>query len=173
MNENVPQRVPRETAITDLEGQSEHDYEILYESLSPRKKMFVKAMIESFGNISQSCDICNVKTRRTYYNWMQQDPIFKTIIEGCEFEERMIDFAESKLMKNIENKDVASVIFFLKTKGQKRGYIEKQTLGARINPDKKPSWFDDDKSIPEDLEFEMVNEVVKKTDEITDKYMDK
>ena len=40
----------------------------------------------------------------------------------------MIDLAESKLMENIEDNDNTSIIFFLKTKGKKRGYIEKQEV---------------------------------------------
>ena len=36
--------------------------------------------------------------------------------------------AESKLMENINGNDNTSIIFFLKTKGKKRGYVEKQEV---------------------------------------------
>jgi len=39
--------------------------------------------------------------------------------------ETMLDMAESMLFQNIQEQDPASIFFYLKTKGKKRGYIEK------------------------------------------------
>lgn len=42
--------------------------------------------------------------------------------------ESVIDLAESKLIENIGANDNTAIIFYLKTKGKKRGYIEKTQL---------------------------------------------
>ena len=54
-----------------------------------------------------------------------------------------LDFAESQLHKQIQNGEVSSTIFYLKTKGKKRGYIERQEIAADVSVNKKPSWFDE------------------------------
>jgi len=44
-------------------------------------------------------------------------------------------FAESELMKLIKEGNVAATIFFLKTQGKKRGYVERQEVtGAEGAP---------------------------------------
>jgi len=50
-----------------------------------------------------------------------------------------LDFAESQLHKQIKEGNSTSTIFYLKTKGKKRGYIERQehdhtTQGDKIQP---------------------------------------
>jgi len=44
-----------------------------------------------------------------------------------------LDYGESKLFELIADKNPAAVIFFLKTKGKKRGYIEQP--GYELPPD--------------------------------------
>lgn len=121
--------------------------EYLYNRLPPKKRVFVDMMIKTFGNVQQSCMACGIKSRMTYYEWKKKDPEFSELMDGCEFEEMLLDFAESKLIKNIDKGDVASTIFFLKTKGQKRGYVEKVQLSGKIKSDSRPSWFDDQKPL--------------------------
>ena len=64
--------------------------------------------------------------RRTYYEWLEKDPDFKRSVE--EMESVAIDFAESCLMTQMKDGSSPSTTFFLKTRGKKRGYVEKQEI---------------------------------------------
>ena len=56
--------------------------------------------------------------------------------------EGMLDFAESMLMKNIQEQDTTSIIFYLKTKGKKRGYTEKQEIDHKVKNETVIKWGD-------------------------------
>ena len=49
-------------------------------------------------------------------------------IKAENVKESLLDLAESKLMENINNNENIAIIFYLKTKGKQRGYIEKQEV---------------------------------------------
>ncbi len=89
------------------------------------KKNFIKAYKESAGNIAHACRAANID-RQTYYNYIEKFDSFKK--ECHNIKEENIDFAESILMGEIKNKNITAVIFFLKTIGRNRGYIERQEL---------------------------------------------
>ena len=90
-----------------------------------KKDIFLIALENSLGHISKACNKAGI-ARKTYYNWIDKDSKFK---ESCDsVNEGLIDLAESKLLENIKNNDNTSIIFFLKTKGKKRGYDERQTI---------------------------------------------
>ena len=42
--------------------------------------------------------------------------------------EAILDLAESKLIENISDNDNTAIIFYLKTKGKNRGYVERQEV---------------------------------------------
>ena len=96
-----------------------------------KKKDFLISLKNNNGHISKACDAAKIG-RRTYYSWIEKDEVFKQ--DADDAQESLIDLAESKLMENIEDNDNTSIIFFLKTKGKKRGYIEKQEIDANIRP---------------------------------------
>ncbi len=87
-----------------------------------KKKMFLKILEKTAGNISASCKQVGIN-RQTYYNWLNKDKKFKQEVDSIQ--EGLIDFAESMLMKKIKDGDTTSLIFFLKTKGKHRGWSEK------------------------------------------------
>ena len=92
---------------------------------SDKKETFLQALKLNLGNISQSCRASNIG-RQTYYNWVDDDEEFK---HSCkDVEESLLDLAENRLLEKIDKYDITAIIFFLKTKGKKRGYIEKQEV---------------------------------------------
>ena len=92
-----------------------------------KKKTFIKAYKEAFGNITISSKATGID-RNTYYNWLKSDEEFKAAIEAIEPDELIVDFAENALMKKISKGDTTAIIFTLKTKGKKRGYVERQEV---------------------------------------------
>jgi hypothetical protein len=57
---------------------------------------------------------------------MEEDDELKDIM--VESRNYRLDFVESKLDKKISEGDTTAIIFFLKTQGRERGYIEKQDI---------------------------------------------
>ena len=90
------------------------------------KKAMVDALIKSLGIVTTAAKIAGID-RSTHYEWLKEDDEYKLAVESIE--DIAIDFAESKLHSQIEKGDTTATIFFLKTKGKKRGYIEKQEYG--------------------------------------------
>tara|TARA_R110001592_G_scaffold225781_1_gene481757 strand:- start:129 stop:500 length:372 start_codon:yes stop_codon:yes gene_type:complete len=93
--------------------------------IQEKKKKFVVGLRNNLGNISKACDAVGI-SRTTYYDWIESDDLFKEDVEHIK--ESLLDLAECKLLENIEDNQNIAIIFYLKTKGKKRGYIEKQEV---------------------------------------------
>ena len=89
------------------------------------KKQMIKALHETLGVVSPACEMVNI-ARSTHYRWMELDEKYKEEVESVQ--EFQLDFVESKLFENINKNDTTATIFYLKTRGRKRGYIERQEL---------------------------------------------
>lgn len=126
-------------------------------TLATRKKIFLEALEKTLGVVSTASEKVG-QDRSVHYRWMQSDPKYKKAVE--EIENKALDFAESKLFELIsgakvkEDKvfcqdgkiitqpiikqfapDTAATIFYLKTKGKNRGYVERTELtGKDGNP---------------------------------------
>jgi hypothetical protein len=85
------------------------------------KKRLLGALTEHGGNVSKACESANVN-RTTFYRYRDEDPDFLQAVK--DIEESNIDTAEKALMDLITGGNVTAIIFFLKTKGKQRGYIE-------------------------------------------------
>lgn len=92
------------------------------------KIRLLEELKRSMGIVSLACDKANL-SRTQFYKWLKEDDDFRQKYE--EIEERQIDFVESRLFQNIKNGDATSIIFYLKTKGKKRGYQEKTEIDIR------------------------------------------
>lgn len=93
--------------------------------MDAKKKTFITALHNSFGNISKACKSLDIN-RAWYYNNIETDEQFKRECE--EIDEYIIDTVENCLLDQIKDGNSTSTIFYLKTKGKKRGYIEKQEI---------------------------------------------
>jgi hypothetical protein len=100
------------------------------------KKELIQAMENCHGIVSDACLSVGV-SRVTYYDYYKKDKEFKTTID--EIENTVLDYVEGKLFKLIDKGDVASTLFYLKTKGKGRGYIEKSEIDHNVNVQELPT----------------------------------
>lgn len=89
------------------------------------KKALLDALEKSLGIVTTACKSAGVG-RVTFYEWMKKDPDFAAAVE--DIGEVTLDFAESALLMNIRQGDTTAIIFYLKTKGRGRGYIQSQNI---------------------------------------------
>lgn len=90
-----------------------------------QKKAMVEALEKSLGIVTTACKIVGI-ARVTHYDWLEHDAEYK---KACmSIDDIALDFAESSLHKQISGGNAVSTIFYLKTKGKKRGYIERQEM---------------------------------------------
>lgn len=108
-----------------------------------QKKSMISAMEVSLGILTQALKIVKIDARR-HHKWMREDEDYAYEIR--QIQEMCLDFAEQKLFELIRGVDrqvvtnkgdivvikeppnVAAVLFYLKTKGKHRGYVERQEL---------------------------------------------
>tara|TARA_R110000737_G_scaffold324698_2_gene337715 strand:- start:9 stop:386 length:378 start_codon:yes stop_codon:yes gene_type:complete len=89
------------------------------------KKNLLKALEKSLGVVTTACLKTGIH-RSTYYEWYNKDEDFKIKVD--DLQNVALDFAESHLHTQIRDNSTAATIFYLKTKGKKRGYIERQEI---------------------------------------------
>jgi hypothetical protein len=105
---------------------------------TPKKAAMLAALKASLGVVSTACESAGI-SRQTHYNWIASDEEYKQEVDALN--ERTVDYAESHLFKLIKNGNPAATIFYLKTKGRNRGYVERQEVD--VNTTKPLSWFDE------------------------------
>jgi len=95
------------------------------ESRHIKKESILKALESSLGVVTVACKSADVP-RSTYYKWLNEDEEFAKSVK--DIENIALDFGESQLHKQIGDGNTSATIFFLKTKGKRRGYIERSEL---------------------------------------------
>jgi predicted transcriptional regulator len=90
-----------------------------------KKESILKALEQSLGVVNNACKVAKIP-RSTFYKWLKEDQEFAKQVQ--EIENVALDFAESQLHEQIRENSTAATIFYLKTKGKKRGYIERQEI---------------------------------------------
>lgn len=94
-------------------------------SVKIKKKALIEAMQKSMGVVSDACKIVKIP-RSSFYNYYNNDPEFKRACDECQ--DIALDFAESQLYSQIKGGSTTATIFYLKTKGKHRGYVERQQI---------------------------------------------
>lgn len=85
----------------------------------------IGALQKSLGVVTTACKVVGID-RQTHYNWLETDTKYAEQVEAIK--DIALDFAESQLHKRMQNGSDTAIIFYLKTQGKKRGYIEKQQI---------------------------------------------
>lgn len=107
-------------------------------NINTLKKRMISALEDSLGIVSTACKVVGI-CRQTHYKWLKNDAKYK---EKCEdVAEMAIDTVESHLYKMIKKGDTACTIFYMKTKGKKRGYIERTETDITTGGDKINNTF--------------------------------
>ena len=96
-----------------------------FDAFDNKKKDMLHALEASLNNITKAAEKVGI-TRQTHYNWLDADPDYKKAAESID--DVKLDFVEEKLKDRIMDGDTTAIIFYLKTKGKRRGYIERQEL---------------------------------------------
>lgn len=109
---------------------------------SDMKRAILDALEEKYGIVTDACRSIGL-ARSTYYDWLRDDPAFKEAV--AEIQEVALDYVEGKLFERITGVEVVkgvdketgemityslppdtqAISLYLKTKGKKRGYIER------------------------------------------------
>ena len=89
------------------------------------KNNLLNALEKNLGVVTSACKEVNCN-RSTFYKYYNNDVKFKEKVD--ELQNVALDFVESKLFQQIQNDNPTSTIFYLKTKGKKRGFIEQNII---------------------------------------------
>lgn len=117
-----------------------------------RKAAMLEALEKSLGIVSTAAKKVGIG-RTIHYKWIKEDDEYRKAVE--DLENVSLDFAESKLHELIngvkmEGKkgvyqrppDTAATIFYLKTKGKERGYVERIET-KEVKPENLPDWMNE------------------------------
>jgi uncharacterized protein YjiS (DUF1127 family) len=96
-------------------------------SVAIKKRKILDSLTKNDGAIYQAVKDAGV-SRAQYYKYLKHDPIFNQAVQ--DLGEAKLDLAEAVLQKAIKAKNMTAIIFFLKTKGKRRGYIERQEISG-------------------------------------------
>ncbi|WP_156809702.1 hypothetical protein [Riemerella columbina] len=100
------------------------------EKTQHNKELLLSCLKDTLGIVNSACINAGL-SRETYYRWYREDKDFRK--RADDITETQIDVAEASLLKKIKNGDTTSIIFYLKTRGKERGYVEKRIVEADVN----------------------------------------
>ena len=107
------------------------------------KAEFLKIYDKQLCNITKTCKAVGID-RITFYRWYENDAKFHQAVD--DLENVRLDFAEEDMLNiKMQQGDSTAIIFFLKTKGKHRGYVEKVIQDVNVRTE-QPLFGDYDES---------------------------
>jgi len=100
-----------------------------FDNFDSNKKKLLEGLVKYKGIVTSACKWAKV-SRQTYYNYLDDEDFKKAVDDVAN---TAIDFVEGKLFNLIEQENPTAIIFYLKTKGKKRGYVERQEITGADN----------------------------------------
>lgn len=94
-----------------------------------KKAAMIDALVLSHGIVFDACMMVGI-SRQCHYQYYKDDDYYRELVDGIK--EVALDFVEGKLMENIEKGYEASIIFYLKCIGKRRGYVEAKEIKKDI-----------------------------------------
>ena len=94
-------------------------------ALRGKKAKMFEAMKSQLGIITTACKQAGIG-RATHYRWLEEDENYRYWMG--EVPDIALDIAENALLKKITEGSSTDIQFFLKSKGKRRGYFEKQEI---------------------------------------------
>ena len=85
----------------------------------------IEAIIEAHGILTVAAQKLGVN-RMTVYNYCQRYPTIQKALD--DEREKWIDLAEGQLIRAVNKGSIPAIMFFLKTVGRNRGYVERQEI---------------------------------------------
>jgi hypothetical protein len=123
-----------------------HGVEISSEEMEQLKASIITLLKEGIGRTfyyavrnARAGDGSTTVSVSTAYEWRAADKAFDKAVKEAvkQSHENGLDLAESKLIEKINGGETTPILFYLKTKGRNRGYIERNELtglnGAALN----------------------------------------
>ena len=98
---------------------------IVIKKIADNKIALLEALESTMGVVTAGCMKAGI-SRATYYEYVNTDDAFAQAV--LDLQNVALDFTETALFSNISKGREASIIFYLKTKGKGRGYVEKVQL---------------------------------------------
>ena len=117
------------------------------QKLTLKKDAMIQALTVSLGNVTEATAAVGM-SRETHYAWLKDDAEYSAAVASLK--NVALDFAESQLKKLMEGAErqalthdgeivtikdapnTSAIIFYLKTQGKGRGYIERSELSTEI-----------------------------------------
>lgn len=93
------------------------------------QQRFLEALEANYGIVQQAANKTGMH-RSSHYRWMEQDPEYAEKVR--ELKNVALDFAEHQLLVRIQEKSDTALIFYLKTQGKSRGYVERQEVVGTV-----------------------------------------
>jgi hypothetical protein len=92
-----------------------------------KKTEFLEALEQTLGVVSTACNRVGIPYSR-YRKWLERDPDFKDKVEAIS--DIALDYVETQLFRQIQEGNAQATMFYLRTKGKHRGYVENPALNV-------------------------------------------